>query len=259
MPAVSRTPTATGERLLAAAERLFLAHGYDGASSRMITAAARVNLAAVNYHFGGKNGLFQAMLARRLDALHEERLALLDAYERMAGGAALSCERILAALFVPALRLARDPKRGGADFLRLLGRAYVDPSPELRAFLSERYAPSIARFKDAFAAALPDIASRELAWRLHFMLGALAYTLAGADAWRLIAALSQDDAARPTNDQLLLRRLAPFLIAGLKAPLPDLSGEDPIVSVADARPVRVTANKRPVPAVTTSRGSRRVA
>jgi AcrR family transcriptional regulator len=259
MPAPSRTRPATAARILAAAERLFLAHGYDGTSSRMITAAARVNLAAVNYHFGGKTGLFQAMLARRLDPLHEERLVLLDAYERAAGAAPLSCERILSALFVPALRLARDPQAGGADFLRLLGRAYVDPSPELRAFLSERYAPSIARFKDAFARALPHIAARELSWRLHFMLGALAYTLAGTDAWRLIAALSQDETARPTNDQLLLRRLAPFLIAGLQAPLPDLAGEDPIVHLADARPARGTLNEQPAPAVTTSRGARRVA
>jgi len=263
MPAASRTRPATGERLLAAAERLFLAHGYDGTSSRMITAAARVNLAAVNYHFGGKTGLFQSMLARRLDPLQEERLALLDADERVAGPVPLSCERILSALFVPALRLARDPKRGGVDFLRLLGRAYVDPSPQLRAFLSERYAPSIARFKDAFARALPDIAPRELSWRLHFMLGALAYTLAGTDAWRLIAALSQDETAKPTDDQLLLRRLAPFLIAGLQAPLPDLAGEDPIVSLADSRLAREAAskvvNKRPAAAVTTSRGTRRVA
>jgi len=259
MPTAARTRPATGERILAAAERLFLAHGYDGTSSRTITAAARVNLAAVNYHFGGKTGLFQSMLARRLDLLHQDRLALLDGYERVAGAAPLSCEHILSALFVPALRLARDPKRGGADFLRLLGRAYVDPSPELRAFLSERYAPSIARFKDAFARALPGIAPRELSWRLHFMLGALAYTLAGTDAWRLIAALSQDETAKPTNDQLLLRRLAPFLIAGLQAPVPDLAGEDPIVSLADSRLAREAVNKRPAPAVTTSRGTRRVA
>jgi AcrR family transcriptional regulator len=226
----------TRERLLKAAEHLFLDHGYDGTSARMITTAARANLAAVNYHFGGKEELFQAMLARRLDALHEERLALLDAYQRIAGSRPLSCERILAALFVPALRLARDPRRGGRDFLRLLGRAYVDPSHVLRAFLSERYAPSIGRFKDAFGRALPALAPRELTWRLHFMMGALAYTLAGTDAWKLIAAVNPPDGA---NDQLLLRRLAPFLIAGLQAPLPDLTRDDPVVSLAETRQARV--------------------
>jgi len=261
-----RTRQATDQRILAATERLFLAHGYDGTSSRMITAAARVNLAAVNYHFRGKRGLFEAMLARRLDALHQDRLALLEAHERMADGKPLSCERLLSALFVPALRLARDPERGGADFLRLLGRAYVDPSPELRAFLSERYAPSIARFKDAFARALPQIAPRELSWRLHFMMGALAYTLAGTDAWKLISALSpagpvtgKRPLPSPTNDQLLLRRLAPFLIAGLQAPLPDLTREDPVVSLAESRRARTAVNKRPGPAVTPSRGARRAA
>ena len=235
MPAAE---TRTQERLLKAAETLFLDHGYDGTSARMITTAARANLAAVNYHFGGKEGLFHSMLARRLDALHEERLALLDADERRAAGHALSCERILAALFVPALRLAREPRRGGRDFLRLLGRAYVDPSPALRGFLSERYAPSIGRFKDAFGRALPHIAPRELTWRLHFMMGALAYTLAGADAWRLIAALNPADAA---NDHLLLRRLAPFLIAGLQAPLPDLTADDPVVSLAATRQARASS------------------
>jgi AcrR family transcriptional regulator len=253
-----RASQATRERLLKATESLFLAHGYDGTSARMITAEARANLAAINYHFGGKEGLFQAMLARRLDALHEERLALLDAYERIAAGRPLTCERILAALFVPALRLAREPRRGGRDFLRLLGRAYVDPSPALREFLSERYAPSIARFKEAFARALPKIAPRELTWRLHFMMGALAYTLAGADAWQLIAALTPADAA---NDQLLLRRLAPFLIAGLQAPLPDLTGEDPIVSLEATRQARSRgpANRAGAPVVPSTKAARRAA
>jgi AcrR family transcriptional regulator len=233
----------TASRILDTAERLFVDHGYDGTSSRMITAAARVNLAAVNYHFGGKSGLFEAMLARRLDPLHAERLALLAAEQAAAGGRPLACERILAALFIPALALARDPKRGGTDFLRLLGRAYVDPSPPLRTFLTERYAPSIARFKDAFARALPHIAPRELAWRLHFMMGALAYTLAGTDAWRLIAALNPAETA---NDRLLLARLAPFLIAGLKAPLPDLGREAPVVALVRGRQVRGrTATNKP--------------
>lgn len=221
MPAANGDKTAnpTRERTLRASEALFLEHGYDGTSLRMITAKARVNLAAVNYHFGGKEGLFQAMLARRLDRMNEERVRLLGEYEAGADGAPLSCERILAAMFIPALALARDSRRGGKDFLKLLGRAYVDPSPVLRSFLSERYAPMVVRFKDAFVRSLPDISKHELSWRLHFMLGALSYTLAGTDAWKLIAQLNP---VETENDVLLLRRLAPFLIAGLKAPLPDL-------------------------------------
>jgi AcrR family transcriptional regulator len=202
---------------------LFLEHGFDGTSLRMLTAAAGVNLAAVNYHFGGKDELFRAMLAARLDPLNRDRIALLVEYEKAAGGRPLACETILNALFMPTLRLARQAShRGtGADFLRLLGRAYVDPAPLLRRFLSERYAPMAARFKDAFGRALPQFPKRELSWRLHFMMGALAYTLAGTDPWKLIAALSPDKGAdEAENDALLLRRLAPFLAAGLKAPLP---------------------------------------
>jgi len=78
----------------------------------------------------------------------------------------------------------------------------------------------IARFKAAFARALPHLPKKELSWRLHFIMGALSYTLAGTDALKLIAELNPKETA---NDEILLRRLAPFLLAGLQAPLPDLS------------------------------------
>ena len=51
-------------------------------------------------------------------------------------------------------------------------------------------------------------------------MGALSYTLAGTDALRLIAELTP---AESGNDELLLRRLAPFLLAGLESPVLDLS------------------------------------
>ena len=219
IPSLDRA-SITRERILNATACLFVLHGFDGTSLRLVTSAAKVNLGAVNYHFGGKEGLFEALIADRLDGLHAGRLALLDQYEAEAGAKALSCERILDALFIPALDMARH-RDGNEDFLRFLGRVYVDPSPVLRKFLSERYAPSIARFKDAFARALPHIPRQELSWRLHFMLGALAYTLAGADAWKLISALNAGKSVgEQADDALLLHRLAPFLIAGLQAPLP---------------------------------------
>jgi len=78
----------------------------------------------------------------------------------------------------------------------------------------------IARFKAAFARALPELPPKELSWRLHFIMGALSYTLAGTDALKLIAELTSTDAG---NDEMLLRRLAPFLLAGLESPLPEAS------------------------------------
>ena len=215
-----RGPAATKDRILDAAEGLFMEHGFEATSLRSITAAASVNLAAVNYHFGSKEELFQAVLTRRLDPMNQRRLALLDRFERDATPAPLSCERIVVALFVPALELARNPELGGKNFLRLLGRAYADPAPFIRRFLSEQYAQMIARFKAAFGRALPHQPKKELSWRLHFIMGALSYTLAGTDALKLIAELNPKETA---NDEVLLRRLAPFLLAGLKAPLPDLS------------------------------------
>jgi AcrR family transcriptional regulator len=217
---------ATQEKILDAAEALFMEHGFEATTLRQITAAAGVNLAAVNYHFGSKEDLFQAVLTRRLDPMNQERVALLTRFEHDVAPRALSCEKILAAMFIPALKLARDPQRGGKNFLRLLGRAYADPAPFIRHFLSEQYAVMIARFKAAFGRALPHLPRKELSWRLHFVMGALSYTLAGTDALKLIAALNPRES---NNDETLLRRLAPFLIAGLKAPLPDLDeldGED---------------------------------
>jgi len=214
---------ATKERILDAAESLFMEHGFEATTLRQITAAAGVNLAAAHYHFGSKEELFEAVLKRRLDPMNLERVALLTRFESESAPRPLSCEKILAAMIIPALKLARDPERGGKNFLRLLGRAYADPAPFIRRFLSEQYAVMIARFKAAFGRALPQLPKRELTWRLHFVMGALSFTLAGTDALKLIAELSQ---GRPASDELLLRRLAPFLVAGLKAPLPDLSELD---------------------------------
>jgi AcrR family transcriptional regulator len=232
-----RGTVATKERILDAAEALFMQHGFEATSLRAITNAAAVNLAAVNYHFGSKEELFQAVLTRRLDPMNQRRVALLTELERAAAPDPVPCDRILSALFLPALELARDPARGGQNFLRLLGRAYADPAPFIRRFLSEQYAQMIMRFKLAFGHALPELPKRELSWRLHFMMGALSYTLAGTDALKLIAELAPTDSGHG-NDELLLQRLAPFLLAGLTSPLPDLTESGRALDGALAGPER---------------------
>ena len=210
----------TKTRILDAAESLFVEHGFEATSLRQLTSAAGVNLAAVNYHFGSKEELFQSVLTRRLDPMNQERIDLLERLERESNGKAIGVEKILSAMLIPALRLARDERRGGKDFLRLLGRAYADPAPFIRHFLSQQYVEMIGRYKEAFLKSLPHLSRQELTWRLHFVMGALSYTLAGTDALKIIAELNP---VETDNDEILLRRLAPFLLAGLNAPLPELS------------------------------------
>ena len=218
-PARRATPLDTSPdtktRILDAAESLFVEHGFEATSLRQLTSAAGVNLAAVNYHFGSKEELFQSVLTRRLDPMNHERIELLERLERDSAGRPVSVEKILSAMLIPALKLARDERRGGKNFLRLLGRAYADPAPFIRHFLSQQYVEMIGRYKEAFLKSLPHLSRQELTWRLHFVMGALSYTLAGTDALKLFAQVASSD---KDNDELLLQRLAPFLVAGLKAP-----------------------------------------
>ena len=215
----SRHAGDTKSRILDAAETLFIDCGYEAMSLRQITSRAEVNLAAVNYHFGSKESLIHSMLSRRLDRLNEERVKLLDRFDQMLGER-LTCEHMLGAMFIPALRLSRDPRVGGKAFLRLLGRAYTDPSAFIRDFLNAHYASVAVRFFDAFQRALPHLPREELGWRLHFAIGALSGVLAGADTESLIAEFSQ---GKSMNDLQLIARLASLMVAALKAPLPDAS------------------------------------
>ncbi|MGH8081305.1 MAG: TetR/AcrR family transcriptional regulator [Lysobacter sp.] len=221
MPAVnSHSPSAgtsagtTRGRLLEAAELLFIKHGYEGMSLRQITSHAKVNLAAVNYHFGSKEALVQELLSARLDRLNQERLQLLSICEQRYGEQAMDASAVFGVLFVPAVRLSRD-SAGGVAFMRLLGRVYSDPSQFIRDYLHEHYQPIYARFFEAFARALPHLSRNELGMRLHFALKALSGVLASEDMDALTSALCMGE---PVNDSLMLARLIAFVSPMLTAP-----------------------------------------
>ena len=207
----------TRTRILEVAEELFMQHGFEATSMRLLTSTARVNLAAVNYHFGSKDALIEALFRRRLDAMNAERVAALDALEQQAGEQALAPERIIRAFIGASLRMIEDAKGGGRNFIRLLGRSYTEPARQIRALIGQLHAPAMERFKAAFAKALPEVPRDELVWRMHFMFGTLSYTLAATDTVQLIAGCKPEDRY---DARLLEARLVAFLAAGLLAPLP---------------------------------------
>jgi AcrR family transcriptional regulator len=220
---VFKRPVDTKTRLLDATESIYIDAGYEAMSLRQISARADANLAAVNYHFGGKDALIHAMLTRRLDGLNHSRLALLERYQSSLGPQ-LTCEHILGAMFIPALQQSRCPDKSGPALLRLLGRAYTDPSPFIRTFLRAMYVDVAEQFFRAFQTVLPHLPREELGWRLHFCIGSLAGMLAGADTNSVIDNFTH---GQRIEDSQLIGRLALMIVAALKAPLPAAKGTCP--------------------------------
>lgn len=214
----------TKKAILDAAERLFVNKGHEGASMREITQLAKVNLAAVNYHFGSKDELIIAVMKRRLGAVNAERLRLLDELEAQTEGGPLKPSHIVNAFFGSLLSFADTEDPEGGIFLRLLEQTMLNPSAFIAAVVAKENATVLHRYKEALFKSLPDVPKIEILWRLQFMLGATSYALHGIRA--LIQATDQEALSEEYNlemqyDHQLKPRLLSFILGGLRAPLPE--------------------------------------
>lgn len=209
----------TKNRILAAAEALFAEHGVASTSLRSITARANVNLAAVNYHFGSKDALIEAVYERRLAPLHHARLARLDRHEKNAGDKPLAVEQIVDAFLTPISDLGGVQENGGTDtdaliFTRLLAQTYNEAAPYVHRLMATEHQNVMRRYKTALINCLPDLSTGDICWRLHFMAMTLHQVIANNS---YLQWLDEEDKEKFELTRAL-RRLTPFLVAGLKAP-----------------------------------------
>lgn len=198
----------TKERILGVAETLFARHGFAGASLRQVTAAANVNLAAVNYHFGSKESLIEEVFRRRLDELNRHRLAALAAIE---ANPSRTLEDVLDAFIRPALEQSMD-STGGTAFVRVLARAYAEHDERLRKFLSDNYGHVLREFASAFSRLLPRLSKDELYWRLDIVAGALTYAMADFGMIK-----RKNDVSEQSHREQSAQHLVRFAAAGLRA------------------------------------------
>jgi hypothetical protein len=90
-----------------------------------------------------------------------------------------------------------------------MGRVHAEGlMPEIA---RRNFQPVITRFMSALHRALPDMSSRELAWKVHFAVGAMAHTLT--------ARPEMNPEESPESPMTVAARLVAFLSSGFRAPV----------------------------------------
>ena len=158
----------TRSAILTAAERLYADRGFADVTLRDIVAAADVNLAAVNYHFGSKDELIAELFVTRSLATNRERLNELKAAEEAGGGRA-EIDVVLRALVGPTLRGCLGPDKQRSDAARFMIRASIESVPPIRK-IKNREVDHLRKFAAAMKRALPGRDEVDLYWGLHFAL-----------------------------------------------------------------------------------------
>jgi AcrR family transcriptional regulator len=200
----------TVQRILDAAEALFSEKGFAETSLRNITTKAGVNLAAVNYHFGSKKSLIQAIFARYLTPFSEQFSDQLNIIEKQQN----TPEQLLKLLIITLNKSGlENPEKFGV-FMRLLGLAYSQGQGHLRKFLTTEYSEVFNRYMKEVNRVTPELSPMERFWRIHFMLGAAVFTMSSVDS---LIAMADHDLGSRTDVKDVIAQLMPFLASGLMA------------------------------------------
>lgn len=194
----------TKEKLLDYAEYLFSQNGFEGTSVRDIAKEVGVQLAAVSYHFGGKDNLFEQVIARRAAQIGELRLkALNDA------GSQPSIEDLVKGYTLPFIEQSVRGGEGWRNYSRLI--AGVANSPKWT-FLITRYYDEVAKkYLTAFRTLLPNSAAEEVVNGFDFMVGTMLTVC--AETRRMEALADLDQRALEEIFPTMLR----FLVGGFEA------------------------------------------
>ncbi|HEY4082503.1 MAG TPA: CerR family C-terminal domain-containing protein [Burkholderiaceae bacterium] len=124
----------TRTRILDVAGALFAANGFAETTGKAIATQAEVDLASINYHFGSRKGLYQAVLAEA-----HRRLIKLDQLQRVARSPVPAADKL--ALLIDSLLDVALGERGW--MARLLSREILSPTSNSRTLLDAEIAPKL--------------------------------------------------------------------------------------------------------------------
>ncbi|MBU2966529.1 TetR/AcrR family transcriptional regulator [Amphritea sp. 2_MG-2023] len=206
--------SATAKKIMLAAEVLFAEQGFAETTMREITSAAKVNLAAVNYHFGSKKGLITAVAEKYLTPLVANLNSALSERLTLDADKTITAEELLEILMRTLLRVGKVKRFALPVCMRLLELIYMKNQSELRDEMINQYRGSFTCFIDLLRKDSAIMSDEEFFWRLHFLMGSIIFTLSN---FQTLVALEMREFERAAEVERTLHRLIPVLVAGLHA------------------------------------------
>jgi AcrR family transcriptional regulator len=206
---VGTTATDTKEQILIVAERLFAELGFAGTTLRNVVSEAGVNLAAVHYHFGSKENLFRAVVARFAHPVVAQELNLLS--KLTAESELPSVEEILTAMLQPSLEILTQDESTRLVRAQFMGRCRTEPEP-IQSIAYAEFAPAVETFLDVLQQVLPEQSRSQLSWKFDLVITALVRVL--MEAGKPYALLKTTD---PADIQATAQQLVKFLSAGMRS------------------------------------------
>jgi AcrR family transcriptional regulator len=206
---VASSSTETKEQIITVAEEMFAEHGFVGTTLRNVVSKAGVNIAAVHYHFGSKEELFRAVVARFAHPVVEQELNLLS--ELKARDELPSVEEILLAMLKPSLDILSQDEDTRLIRAKFMGRCRTEPEP-FQSIAYEEFAPATEAFLDVLQRVLPEQSRSQLGWKLDLVITALIRIL--MEAGKPYALLKTSD---PEDIQTTIQQLVRFFSPGMRS------------------------------------------
>jgi len=127
---------------------------------------------------------------------------------------------IVRAFLMPPFEKRQEWGSQGTTFFRVLGRVHGETSDEFRQTFMQQFDAVLQRFFMAFQRALPNVPAEELAWRMLFMTGSMAFTMSWGDS------LQKRDPKLSRNPDEQIELLTSYVAAGM-ATAPQHPQENP--------------------------------
>jgi len=197
------------ERILSVAEKVFLEGGFDGVSVRELTEAAGVNVALVNYYFGGKRKLYLEVLHNCFSKEAESKCAHLQQ-------AIDPCEspdlRQIVSAYVYSHLGSDESLSATQSFLRLLTRQLAEDDDAIQLLLQQLVLPVHQLLIRSIKQTCPQLSEQKVSLCITSITGQIVHFIRCPAMSGMLAGISETEGLR----QAMAEHIIEFSLKGIK-------------------------------------------